>query len=143
MLRRMFSYRMAMSRIRVTVNLPFVTGVSWKSTMAVPMSPCVKCLLQTNNGRSYSWTGRFYCRRFISNKRSSLNSSQTGFAQRNRTTVIYVISLAVAVVGFSYAAVPLYRLYCQVRKTRFLSTLSSSSLFLPPSLPPRGGTQVY
>ncbi|KXJ20600.1 cytochrome c oxidase assembly protein COX11, mitochondrial [Exaiptasia diaphana] len=32
---------------------------------------------------------------------------------RNKTTVLYVGALAVTVLGFSYAAVPLYRLYCQ------------------------------
>jgi cytochrome c oxidase assembly protein subunit 11 len=31
----------------------------------------------------------------------------------NSSTLAYMISLAVAVVGLSYAAVPLYRLYCQ------------------------------
>lgn len=42
------------------------------------------------------------------------NSSST-FHERNKTTAIYVIALAVAVMGFSYLAVPLYRLFCQVR----------------------------
>ncbi|KAL9956918.1 hypothetical protein ACROYT_G038478 [Oculina patagonica] len=32
---------------------------------------------------------------------------------RNRTTAIYIIALVLTVVGFSYLAVPLYRLYCQ------------------------------
>mgnify|MGYP006973421489 CR=1 FL=1 len=41
------------------------------------------------------------------------NSSST-FHERNKTTAIYVIALAVAVMGFSYLAVPLYRLFCQV-----------------------------
>ena len=41
------------------------------------------------------------------------NSSST-FRERNKTTAIYVIALAVAVMGFSYLAVPLYRLFCQV-----------------------------
>ncbi|XP_074638865.1 cytochrome c oxidase assembly protein ctaG-like [Acropora palmata] len=40
------------------------------------------------------------------------NSSST-FHERNKTTAIYVIALAVAVMGFSYLAVPLYRLFCQ------------------------------
>ena len=33
---------------------------------------------------------------------------------QNRTTAVYVIALAIAVLGLSYLAVPLYRLYCQV-----------------------------
>lgn len=32
---------------------------------------------------------------------------------RNKTTAIYIIALAITVVGASYLAVPLYRLYCQ------------------------------
>ena len=35
-------------------------------------------------------------------------------SMRNKTTAIYIIALAVTVVGASYLAVPLYRLYCQV-----------------------------
>ena len=33
---------------------------------------------------------------------------------RNKTTVVYVGAIALTVLGFSYASVPLYRLYCQV-----------------------------
>lgn len=36
-------------------------------------------------------------------------------SQRNKSTVYYVIALGVLVGGFSYAAVPLYRLFCQVK----------------------------
>lgn len=41
-------------------------------------------------------------------------NSSSAFTERNRTTAIYVIALAITVVGFSYLAVPLYRLFCQV-----------------------------
>ena len=34
-------------------------------------------------------------------------------AQREKTTLLYVVSLAILTVGVSYAAVPLYRIYCQ------------------------------
>lgn len=34
--------------------------------------------------------------------------------RRNKTTLTYVAAVAVAMLGASYAAVPLYRLYCQV-----------------------------
>lgn len=33
--------------------------------------------------------------------------------ERNRTTLLYLISAAIATVGASYAAVPLYRVFCQ------------------------------
>lgn len=39
--------------------------------------------------------------------------SSSAFNARNRTTAIYVIAVAITVVGFSYLAVPLYRLFCQ------------------------------
>lgn len=34
--------------------------------------------------------------------------------RRNRTALTYIAAAAVGMVGMSYAAVPLYRLYCQV-----------------------------
>ena len=55
---------------------------------------------------------------------SSVRHHQTGQQHRhgnrespwssaNRSTVTYMIAVAVAVVGLSYAAVPLYRIFCQ------------------------------
>lgn len=38
--------------------------------------------------------------------------------RRNRSAVGYIAAAAVGMVGLSYAAVPLYRLYCQVRGAR-------------------------
>ena len=52
-------------------------------------------------------------KRFVGTS-TDYNSSST-FHERNKTTAIYVIALAVEVMGFSYLAVPLYRLFCQVR----------------------------
>lgn len=37
---------------------------------------------------------------------------------RNRTVLTYLAAGVVGMAGLSYAAVPLYRLYCQVRGTR-------------------------
>jgi len=34
-------------------------------------------------------------------------------AERNQTTLFYILGLAVLTVGMSYAAVPLYRMFCQ------------------------------
>lgn len=48
---------------------------------------------------------------------SRLYTSQSGRNTRwqaaNRSTMTYMVAVAVAVVGLSYAAVPLYRLFCQ------------------------------
>ena len=56
-------------------------------------------------------------RRFVGT-RVGLNSTSAS-NMRNKTTAIYTIALAVAIVGLSYLAVPLYRLYCQVSE-RFI-----------------------
>ena len=52
-------------------------------------------------------------RRFVGT-RVGLNSISASSNMRNKTTAIYTIALAVAIVGLSYLSVPLYRLYCQV-----------------------------
>ena len=48
-----------------------------------------------------------------SHKRTGSYSSSSQWERANRTTVTYITALAVAVVGLSYAAVPLYRIFCQ------------------------------
>ena len=45
---------------------------------------------------------------FNENKRYFSNSS------RKKSTLYYILSIGVLVVGLSYAAVPLYRIFCQV-----------------------------
>eukprot|EP00731_Ephydatia_muelleri_P028640 Em0020g284a len=44
---------------------------------------------------------------------SSQAARDSAWRKGNRATLTYVVALAVAVVGMSYAAVPLYRLFCQ------------------------------
>jgi len=39
--------------------------------------------------------------------------SQSQWRKANRSTVTYMVAIVIAVVGLSYAAVPLYRLFCQ------------------------------
>lgn len=51
-------------------------------------------------------------RRFVGTRVGSKSYSASNM--RNKTTAIYIIALVVSVVGLSYLAVPLYRLYCQV-----------------------------
>ncbi|XP_071509846.1 cytochrome c oxidase assembly protein COX11, mitochondrial-like [Diadema antillarum] len=43
----------------------------------------------------------------------STGGSQNPWQHRNRSVMLYVIAGAVLVVGFSYAAVPLYTVFCQ------------------------------
>lgn len=81
-------------------------------------STCLRKYAQPNRfGRDtlLSTSGVFYNgRKRLVGTSTDYNSSST-FHERNKTTAIYVIALAVAVMGFSYLAVPLYRLFCQVR----------------------------
>ena len=46
----------------------------------------------------------------VTHKRAGSSSS---WDRANRTTITYMAALAIAVVGLSYAAVPLYRIFCQ------------------------------
>ena len=48
--------------------------------------------------------------------RSYSSSRHDRWSQSNKQTATYVIAIAITVVGLSYAAVPLYRLYCQVNE---------------------------
>lgn len=50
-------------------------------------------------------------RRFVGTRAGY--KSSLAFNTRNSTTAIYVIALVITVVGLSYLAVPLYRLFCQ------------------------------
>lgn len=52
-------------------------------------------------------------RRFVTTGAGS-NTYSSAPHMRNKTTAIYIIAVAVTVVGLSYLSVPLYRLYCQV-----------------------------
>ena len=45
----------------------------------------------------------------------NFSSFQTSYQEKNKTTAIYIIALVTLVLGGSYAAVPLYRIFCQVR----------------------------
>ena len=65
-------------------------------------------------------------------KRSlSQNAGPKDGDQNNTNMLIYMGSVAILVIGLSYASVPLYRMFCQV------VTVSSFPLsFLPPFLPP-------
>ncbi|XP_065826178.1 cytochrome c oxidase assembly protein COX11, mitochondrial-like isoform X2 [Oscarella lobularis] len=45
--------------------------------------------------------------------RRELSAGESGWKKRNRTTLTYMSAIGIAVLGASYAAVPLYRLFCQ------------------------------
>ena len=49
----------------------------------------------------------------FSTRQSPPGGNSSRWSAANKNTVTYTIALAVAVCGLSYAAVPLYRLFCQ------------------------------
>ena len=85
---------------------------------------CFRCFKQLDVANAYTFIHqdislklfpsllRGETRRFAGTRVDYKRSS--AFNARNRTTAIYVIAVAITVVGFSYLAVPLYRLFCQV-----------------------------
>lgn len=42
-------------------------------------------------------------------------ASDSNYATNNKSTLYYLSAIGVFAVGLSYAAVPLYRIFCQVR----------------------------
>ena len=58
--------------------------------------------------------GTVYARSILLLRRS-FSDRGTKYYTANKNTSVYVAAIAVLVLGLSYAAVPLYRLYCQVR----------------------------
>ncbi|XP_066519326.1 cytochrome c oxidase assembly protein COX11, mitochondrial [Hoplias malabaricus] len=45
--------------------------------------------------------------------RKKINSQEDEWKQKNKTILTYIAAAGVGMIGMSYAAVPLYRLYCQ------------------------------
>lgn len=61
---------------------------------------------------SYVW--RYSQQNSLYHKRSHSTDSNDSQKKNIRSTVYYLSSLGVLTVGFSYAAVPLYKMFCQV-----------------------------
>lgn len=75
--------------------------------------------------RSLVFSKRIHCWGQFSR---NFSNSRNRYQQRNRTTAIYTVALVVVVLGASYAAVPLYRIFCQVRYVRCLRHLLNFSM---------------
>lgn len=85
----------------------------------VRRSASLKTLKTLNCGapRTNSWKPCFSNHRYVienPNIRWYSSPRDVPGSQRNKSTLYYVVALGVLVGGFSYAAVPLYRLFCQV-----------------------------
>jgi len=60
---------------------------------------------------SYVW---HYSRKFLHHKRSHSTNTNNEQKKNISSTVYYLFSLGILTVGLSYAAVPLYKMFCQV-----------------------------
>ena len=56
---------------------------------------------------------RSFTSQYWSHHKQTGSYSSSSWDRANRTTATYMTALAIAVVGLSYAAVPLYRIFCQ------------------------------
>lgn len=56
--------------------------------------------------------------RGIKTRNRKTRSQEEEWRTRNRTVLTYIAAAGVGMIGLSYAAVPLYRLYCQVSKNK-------------------------
>lgn len=79
-------------------------------TLTPARQPLTKSTCSTNLSSSQLRTNCFIWSPYLF---KSFSSHQRQSA--NQHTVTYMIAVAIMVVGLSYAAVPLYRLFCQVR----------------------------
>ncbi len=81
------------------------TPVSWKIFHTQDISAI--------NNKSFSRTVYYFERYNISTTPSYRSPDQSPLYIQNRSTLKYIVAIAVFVVGLSYAAVPLYRVFCQ------------------------------
>ncbi|XP_029977745.1 cytochrome c oxidase assembly protein COX11, mitochondrial [Sphaeramia orbicularis] len=87
---------------------------------SVPLTRCLRAGLCGGRGRS-SWAEPLLLRRRLPQRsyvqsRGRQRRSRTQedeWKTRNRTALTYIAAAGVGMIGLSYAAVPLYRLYCQ------------------------------
>uniref|UniRef100_H3B294 Cytochrome c oxidase copper chaperone COX11 n=1 Tax=Latimeria chalumnae TaxID=7897 RepID=H3B294_LATCH len=101
---------------------------SWpKNTVLFVSGPCQVCgkgLQQFNGVRMHSsyrkvcWKSKFLqyhqqTRGMKSHRNPFTQSQQEEWRKRNKTIFTYIMATAIGMIGMSYAAVPLYRLYCQ------------------------------
>lgn len=86
----------------------------WSNSLYIP-SQNYSILLSTSLRRtgtvSYSLVGP---RRLYSTGYRHDHNSSSGLGSANRRSVIYMVAIAVGVLGLTYAAVPLYKIFCQV-----------------------------
>jgi cytochrome c oxidase assembly protein subunit 11 len=70
-----------------------------------------------------------------SSRRAAQEAEKAALKERNRRALIYFTGIAVAWIGISYAAVPLYKIFCQM--TGFGGTTQRADVFVADKLTPR------
>ena len=90
-----------LSTFKVAIHhVPQLAPSGYRPCVTVPTSVC--CTGSSCKGS-----------RFLSTGHNQWKSSSSQQRSANRNTLMYVVAIAIAVTGLSYAAVPLYRIFCQ------------------------------
>ncbi|XP_010898005.1 cytochrome c oxidase assembly protein COX11, mitochondrial isoform X3 [Esox lucius] len=84
---------------------------------------CIRGLQVQRAKGIHSYCQWFLCRRVpsrlniqkrgVKSRKSQTRSQEDDWRKRNKTVLTYIAAAGVGMIGLSYAAVPLYRLYCQ------------------------------
>lgn len=99
------------------------TGIS-RFYMVTPCNDCARRLQQFHLPRFYSVFNRVTLQklnnlssqqsvRSVNGRNPFTRNQEEQWRKRNKTALTYIAAAAIGMIGVSYAAVPLYRLYCQ------------------------------
>ena len=97
---------------------------SWRELHSIPGASLLR--REGRSGPLHSFTDAFLLRRAppprlhlqsrgAKTRKSHKQAQEEDWRRRNKTVLTYIAAAGVGMIGISYAAVPLYRLYCQVR----------------------------
>lgn len=127
------------------LRLPGGSGPLWALPLsrALPLRPCrtggwAPPRPEGKAGYGLWAGGRALAPRGARGLRSSnpfTRGQEEEWRRRNRSALAYIAAAAVGMVGMSYAAVPLYRLYCQVRRSPAAPSRSLERAGAAPSPP--------
>lgn len=86
---------------------------------------CIQTLARDGTRTFHSPTEHFLRRqpflvchsRGIKNQKRKFRGQEDEWKTRNKTVLTYITAAGIGMIGLAYAAVPLYRLYCQVSST--------------------------
>ncbi len=109
----MSSFRTFRPHLRATRSASqALIGICRTLSTPAPVSWKISDIRAINN-KSFSRTVYHFERYNISTTPSYRSPDHSPLYIQNRSTLKYIVAIAVFVVGLSYAAVPLYRVFCQ------------------------------